>query len=151
MAWPPSTYYVISRNHSNWPSLNLSQKVRKGWTDSYWERQMLMFYPPPFPHPLYFLCCDHEQYLVNQVTRCYIIYKFDHITPVLQELRWLPVRYYLMYTVGVLTFKWVKGIVSDCISDYFAAKFWTFCRRENESRRGLTTKHLPFVLFTPLH
>ena len=32
---------------------------------------MLMFYPPPFPHPLYFLCCENEQYLVTQVTRCY--------------------------------------------------------------------------------
>ena len=26
MAWPPATYDVISRNHSHWPSLNLSQK-----------------------------------------------------------------------------------------------------------------------------
>ena len=25
MAWPPATYDIISRNHSNWPSLNLSQ------------------------------------------------------------------------------------------------------------------------------
>ena len=30
--------------------------------------------------------------------------KFDHITPVLQELRWLPVSYYLMNTVDVLAF-----------------------------------------------
>ena len=45
MAWPPATYDVISRNHSNWPSLNLSQNVRKGWTNSYWKRQVLMFYP----------------------------------------------------------------------------------------------------------
>ena len=38
MAWPPSIYDVISRNHSNWPSLNLSQNVRKGWTNSYCVR-----------------------------------------------------------------------------------------------------------------
>ena len=25
LAWPPATYDVISRNHNNWPSLNLSQ------------------------------------------------------------------------------------------------------------------------------
>ena len=43
MTWPPATYDVIS---SNWRSLNLSQNVRKGWTNSYWKRQVLMFYPP---------------------------------------------------------------------------------------------------------
>ena len=67
MAWPPDTYDVIYRNHSNWPSLNLSQSVREGWTNGYWKRQVLRFYPlqknsekpyvgvlpPPFPlvHP----------------------------------------------------------------------------------------------------
>ena len=46
MTWPPATYDVISRTHSNWPSLNLSKKkVPKGWTNSYWKRQVLMFYP----------------------------------------------------------------------------------------------------------
>ena len=45
MAWPPASYDVISRNHSNWPSLNLSQNVREGWTSSYWKSQVLMFYP----------------------------------------------------------------------------------------------------------
>ena len=45
MAWPPAPYDVISRNHSDWPSLNLSQNVRKGWTNSYWKRQVLMLYP----------------------------------------------------------------------------------------------------------
>ena len=29
-AWPPATYDVISRNHSNWSSLNLSQNAREG-------------------------------------------------------------------------------------------------------------------------
>ena len=33
MAWPPATYDVISRNHSNWPSLNFSQDVCEGWTN----------------------------------------------------------------------------------------------------------------------
>ena len=32
MAWPPATYDVISRNHSNW------------CTNSYWKRQVMMFY-----------------------------------------------------------------------------------------------------------
>ena len=45
MAWAPTTYDVISRNHSNWPSLNLSQNVREGWANSYWKHQVLIFYP----------------------------------------------------------------------------------------------------------
>ena len=45
LAWPPATYDVISRNHSNWPSLNLSQNLSKGWRNSYWKRQVLMLYP----------------------------------------------------------------------------------------------------------
>ena len=63
MVWPLATYDVISRNHSNWPSLNLSQNVREGWTNRYWKRHVLMFYPrgkklkknlggsTPFPPP----------------------------------------------------------------------------------------------------
>ena len=39
------TFDVISRNHSTWPSLNLSQNLREGWTNSYWKCQVLMFYP----------------------------------------------------------------------------------------------------------
>ena len=45
MAWPPTTYDVISRYYSNWPSLNSSQNVEEGWTKRYWNRQALMFCP----------------------------------------------------------------------------------------------------------
>ena len=36
LAWPPATYDVIARNHSNWPSLNLSCPLcaRDEWTAS---------------------------------------------------------------------------------------------------------------------
>ena len=44
MAWPPATYDATSRNHSNWPLLNLSQDAREGWTNSYWKHQLLIFY-----------------------------------------------------------------------------------------------------------
>ena len=40
----PSTYNVIARD-SDWSSLNLSQNVRDGLTNSIWKRQVLMFYP----------------------------------------------------------------------------------------------------------
>ena len=44
LAWPPASYDVISRTHSNWPSLNLSQNAREGQTNSYRKLQVLMFY-----------------------------------------------------------------------------------------------------------
>ena len=45
MACPPPTYDVISRNHRNWPTLNLTQNLCKGWTNGYLKHQVLMFYP----------------------------------------------------------------------------------------------------------
>ena len=54
--------------------------------------------------------------------------QFDHITPVLKELRWLPVTSFLKYTLKVLSFKCVKGLAPrylchrfktrDCIHDH---------------------------------
>ena len=44
MVWPPATYDLISHNHWNWSSLNLSQNACGGKTNSYWKRQVLMFY-----------------------------------------------------------------------------------------------------------
>ena len=38
------TYDVISRNHRNWPALNLTQNARERWKNSYWKHQVLMFY-----------------------------------------------------------------------------------------------------------
>jgi len=42
MAWPPATYDVIFRNHSNRFSPNLHQNVSKGYAYSYWKQQVLM-------------------------------------------------------------------------------------------------------------
>ena len=35
------TSYLVT----NWPSLNLFQSLREGWTNSYWKRQVLIYYP----------------------------------------------------------------------------------------------------------
>ena len=45
LAWPPVAYNVLTRYHSNLPSLNVSQNVHEGWINSYWKRQVQMFYP----------------------------------------------------------------------------------------------------------
>ena len=64
LAWPPATYDVISRNHSNWPSLKLSQNLCEGWTNSYAGSWCFILYKkkkeekpyggwdPPPPHVL---------------------------------------------------------------------------------------------------
>ena len=74
--------------------------------------------------------------------------KFDHITPFLQELRWLPVRYYLMYTVGVLTFKCVKGIAPSYLTDRFVTRSTVHDRNTRNTRCGgrgwIKHQHLPF-------
>ena len=60
MTWASATNDFISRNHSNWPSLNLSQNLREGWTNSYWKHQSDVLSsrkkksekPNPTPNPL---------------------------------------------------------------------------------------------------
>ena len=48
--------------------------------------------------------------------------KFDHITPVLRELRWLPVTSFLKYTLGVLAFKCVKGLAPSYLCHRFKTR-----------------------------
>ena len=37
-------------------------------------------------------------------------HKYDHITPALRQLVWLPVYYMLRYKDAVMTFKFLKGL-----------------------------------------
>ena len=48
--------------------------------------------------------------------------KFDHITPVLRELRWLPVTSFLKYTLGVLAFKCVNGLAPSYLCNRFKTR-----------------------------
>ena len=43
--------------------------------------------------------------------------KYDHITPVLNELHWLPVRYRIQFKILLLTFKALNGMAPAYISD----------------------------------
>ena len=45
--------------------------------------------------------------------------KYDHITPLLHQLQWLPVKSILLYKEGVLAFKCVKGLAPS----YLTARF----------------------------
>ena len=43
--------------------------------------------------------------------------KFDHITPVLLELHWLPIKYRIQYKILLLTFKAINGMAPQYIMD----------------------------------
>ena len=43
--------------------------------------------------------------------------KYDHITPVLKELHWLPVRYRIHFKILLLTFQALNGMAPAYISD----------------------------------
>jgi len=44
--------------------------------------------------------------------------KFDHITPVLRELHWLPVRQWVKFKTAVLVFKCLHGLAPAYLADY---------------------------------
>ena len=48
--------------------------------------------------------------------------KFDHVTLILRELRWLPVTSFLKYTLGVLAFKCVKGLAPSYLCHRFKTR-----------------------------
>ena len=55
--------------------------------------------------------------ICNNVTK---IRKFDHITPVLRELHWLPVRKLIVYKLAVMVYKCLHGLAppylaADCV------------------------------------
>jgi hypothetical protein len=41
----------------------------------------------------------------------------DHITPVLRNLHWLPIKYRVMYKILLLTFKCLHGLAPDYLTD----------------------------------
>ena len=45
--------------------------------------------------------------------------KFDHITPLLNELHWIPVKLHLLYHDAVLTFKCLNGTTPESLSQQF--------------------------------
>ena len=48
--------------------------------------------------------------------------KYDHVTPVLQELHWLPVRYRIHFKILLLAFNALNGMAPAYISDLIAVR-----------------------------
>ena len=92
---------------------NMSQHVATRWPNA---RNMLR---PTMLRYVVLPCCN------RLAGACRIITgkrKFDHIIPVLRELRWLPVTSFLKYTLGVLTFKRVKGLAPSYLCHRFKTR-----------------------------
>ncbi len=67
--------------------------------------------------------------------------KFDHITPVLKELRWLPFKTQLYYRDAMLAFKCMMGHAPS----YLASQFIT--RRDVTGRKTRNFQKLNIPLF----
>ena len=46
-------------------------------------------------------------------------FKYDHVSPILMELHWLPVNKRIVFKIGVLMFKCLNGLAPDYLSDNF--------------------------------
>ena len=43
--------------------------------------------------------------------------KFDHITPVLHQLHWLPMRQRITFKLAIITFKCLRGLAPSYLAD----------------------------------
>jgi hypothetical protein len=48
--------------------------------------------------------------------------KYDHITPVLKELRWIPVQLKLYYREAIMAFKCMTGAAPTYLSSQFVSR-----------------------------
>ena len=65
--------------------------------------------------------------------------KYDHITPILINLHWLPVRYRINFKILLLTFKALYGMAPSYIIDLIHIK--TITRYSLRSTEGVLLKH----------
>ena len=48
--------------------------------------------------------------------------KYDHVTPILKELHWIPVNEHLYYRDAILAFKYMNGMVPEYLSSQFTTR-----------------------------
>ena len=81
------------------------------------------------------------QRLQNAAAR--VIYgakKFDHVTPLLKDLHWLPVSYRISFKIALLAYKCINGSAPSYLSDFLVTKSKTRCLRSNSKN----TLKVPF-------
>ena len=66
--------------------------------------------------------------------------KYDHITPFLKELRWLPVASKLFYRNAIMAFKCMSG----CAPEYLSSQFIKRTAVSNRKTRNSQKLYIPF-------
>ena len=66
--------------------------------------------------------CDRLQKILNAARVICVILKFDHITPFLMKLHWLPVYFRIQFTILLLVFKALEGKAPVYIRDLLKPK-----------------------------
>ena len=64
--------------------------------------------------------------------------KRDHVTPILQELHWLPVQYRIDYKIALLTFKALNGMAPSYLGELLT-RYIPSCKLRSSS--GLLLRH----------
>jgi hypothetical protein len=81
---------------------------------------------------------QHLQLLQNRAARILSFTpKFNHITPVLRELHWLPVRERITFKILLLCYKCQHGLAPSYLSDLIQPHIPTRDLRSSDPRRGL--------------
>ena len=63
------------------------------------------------------------QYVQNAAARLIThTHKYDHITPILEELHWLPIKYRIMFKILLLTYKSLNGLAPSYLCKLLVKK-----------------------------
>ena len=79
---------------------------------------------------------------------CRIVFgakKYDHVTPLLKELKWLPIRKQLYLRKAVLVFKCMNGMAPGYLADKFVKRFSISGRQTRSSQLFVSTSEKPIM------
>ena len=60
--------------------------------------------------------------------------KYDHVTPILKQLNWLPVKQHMYYRDSIMAFKCMNGLVPGYLSDQFIKRSSISTRKTRNSQ-----------------
>ena len=60
--------------------------------------------------------------------------KYDHVTPILRQLKWLPVKQHMYYRDSIMAFKCMNGLASGYLSDQFTKRSSISTRKTRNSQ-----------------
>ena len=60
--------------------------------------------------------------------------KYDHVTPILRQLKWLPVKQHMYYRDSIMAFKCMNGLAPGYLSDQFTKRSSISTRKTRNSQ-----------------